>query len=262
MPTSDLVLDFTFLWTWVLLFTRFGAIFYLLPGLGTDQVPENFRLFPALILSVCVVLGGAQAHVPATIAEGGMMLIVEFLLGFAFGLVPQLTLGGLTVAGQLVAGALGLAQANMIDVSLGESVSILSRIKAQVAILIFLFMDGHHTVLQAAAGITADVGIGMFMPNMNTFQILMERFADCFELALIVSMPVIVAGLLTQFVLGLVTKFVPQMNVFVISMPLNILAGLYLVVATMYGLAHHSYADLSYLEETLARIAMSGNQAK
>lgn len=260
MPISDLVIDFTFLWTWVLVFTRMTGVFFAIPGVGTEQVPESFRMFPAIIVSVCIVLGGIKAPLPQTMAEGGMMLTVEFLLGFAFGFVPQLTLAGLTVAGQLVAGAIGLAQANMIDVSLGESVSILSRIKSQIAILLFLFMDGHHIVIRAASGIAADIGVGMFRPGMATFEILMERFTESFQLALVVSAPIIVAGLLTQFVLGLVTKFVPQINVFIISLPLNILAGLYIVVATVYGLAQHSYADLSFLEETLARLALSSGK--
>lgn len=258
MATSDLVIDFSFFWSWVLIFTRMTGVFYGIPGIGTEQVPESFRMFPALIVSACVAIGGVHAQAPATMAEGGAMLVVEFLLGWAFGLIPQLTLAGLTVAGQLVAGAIGLAQANMIDVSLGESVSILSRIKSQIAILIFLFMDGHHIVLRAASGIAGDIGVGVFRPGMDTFLVLLERFTQSFQLALVVSAPIIVAGLLTQFVLGLLTKFVPQVNVFIISMPLNILAGLYIIIATLYGLANHSYADLTFLEETLARLALSG----
>jgi len=254
---SSFDIDFSMLWAWMLLFTRMTGMLTSMPGIGTDQVPESYRMMPAMLLAMCAVLGGVRADIPHGMADGGAMMIAEYALGWVFGFVPTLTLGGLAVAGQLISGSIGLAQANMIDVSLGESVSIISRIKLQLATILFLFMDGHHIVIAAASGMAKDVGVGMFRPDMNTFNILFERFAGAFELALVVSAPIIVASLLTQFVLGLVTKFVPQVNVFIISMPLSILAGLYIVLATVYGLADHSYIDLKNLEETLGRIIVS-----
>ncbi len=254
---SSLDIDFGFLWVWILLFARMAGLLTSMPGIGTDQVPETFRVLPAAMLALCAALAGLRADLPSGLAEGGLMMFAEYALGWVFGFVPTLTLGGLAVAGQLISGSIGLAQANMIDISLGESVSIISRIKLQVATLLFLFMDGHHIVIGAASGMMRDVGVGLFRPDVNTYLILFERFTGAFELALVVSAPIIVASLLTQFVLGLVTKFVPQVNVFIISMPLSILAGLYIVLATIYGLADHSYLDLKKLEETLGRIVVA-----
>jgi flagellar biosynthetic protein FliR len=257
---SNLNIDFTFLWAWVLLFTRMTGMFHSLPGIGTDQVPESFRSLPAIMLAICAVLGGVRADMPDTMAQGAVMVGSEFALGWVFGFVPALTLSGLAVAGQIISGSIGLAQANMIDQSLGESVSIFSRIQLQIATLIFLFMGGHHIVIAATSGVAQDIGVGMFRPDADTFAILLHRFTNSFELALVVSSPIIVASLLTQFVLGLVTKFVPQVNVFLISMPLSVLAGMYIIVATLYGLAEHSYIDLRNLEETLSRIALASSR--
>jgi len=254
---ENLNIDFSFLWAWVLLFTRMTGMFHSLPGIGTDQVPESFRALPAIVLAICAVLGGVHATMPDTMAQGALMLGSEFALGWVFGFVPSLTLSGLAVAGQVISGSIGLAQANMLDVSLGEQVSVFSRIELQIATLLFLFMDGHHIVISATSGMAQDIGVGMFRPDADTFNILLHRFTNAFELALVVSAPIIVASLLTQFVLGLVTKFVPQVNVFLISMPLSILAGMYIVIATLYGLAEHSFLDLKNLEECLSQLAFA-----
>ncbi|MFN8392305.1 MAG: flagellar biosynthetic protein FliR [Bdellovibrionota bacterium] len=247
-------LDFTFYWTWFLAFTRMSGVLYSLPAIGTDQVPESMRIMPAILIGLCIALAGGHAELPPGMAQFGLMVTTEFLLGWILGAVPSLTLAGLSVAGQIVAGVIGLAQANMLDASLGESVSVISKLKTQIATLLFLSMGGHHIVLRAAANISSDIGFGLFRPDMDTFQILLERFTQSFTLAIIISAPIIVSSLLTQFVLGLVTKFVPQVNVFIISMPLTILAGLFIIVATFYGLAHHAELDFTQLEETLARI--------
>lgn len=253
---GNLQLDFTVYWTWFLLFTRMSGLFNALPGIGTDQVPASFRLMPAMVLSACITLGGIRAHPAQSLPEGALMVGSEYALGYVLGFVPQLVIGGLTVAGQLVSGAIGLAQANMLDISLGESISLLSHLKAQLATLIFLAMDGHHIIIRAAAGAGSEIGLGGFRPDGETFQILFHRFVESFHLAIVVSAPIIVSALLTQFVLGLVTKFVPQMNIFVISMPLTLIAGLYIVTTTFPGFFRHTEREFGKLEETLSSLLL------
>ncbi len=251
---GDLHLDFSIFWTWFLLFTRMAGVFNALPGIGTDSVPAAFRLLPAMIVGACITLSGIHAHAPASLAEGAAMVGAEYALGYVLGYVPQLVLGGLAVAGHLVSGSIGLAQANMIDASLGENVTVISLIKIQLATLLFLVMEGHHIVIRAAAGIAADIGIGEFRPGADTFQVLLDRFVSSFHLAIVVAAPIIVSALLTQFVLGLVTKFVPQVNIFIVSLPLTLLAGLFIVQITLPGLFRHTELEFSRVEETLSTL--------
>ncbi len=225
-------LDYTFYWAWVLLFTRMTGLFYALPGIGTEQVPDSFRLLPAITLSVCAVLGGMKVDLPPGLAEGGLMLILEFALGYLMGFIPLLIISGLTVAGQVISGSIGLGQANMIDASLGESISVVSRIKYQLGILIFLLLDGHLLIVKSASTVVSNVGLGIFKTNSNIAALLVEKFSNTFEMALVISTPIIVAALLTQFVLGLIAKFIPQVNVFLISLPLTVIVGFYLLQST------------------------------
>lgn len=213
------------------------GLFYALPGIGTEQVPDSFRIIPAITLSICAVLGGIKADLPPGLAEGGLVLLLEFGLGYLMGFIPLLIISGLTVAGQVISGSIGLGQANMIDASLGESISVLSRISYQLGILIFLLLDGHLLIFKSASSVVSNVGLGIFKTNSNIAILLVEKFSTTFEMALIISAPIIVASLLTQFVLGLIAKFVPQVNVFLISLPLTVIVGFYLLQSTIHILA-------------------------
>lgn len=250
-------LDFTALWTWALLFVRMTGLFTSMPGIGTEQVPETLRILPALIIAACVTMSGTSAAFPEHLAEGGLMIITEFLLGYVLGAIPAFVMSGLTVAGQVISGSIGLGQANMIDQSLGESISVLSRLKSQVAILVFLSINGHHAMIRAASMTAGDLGVGMFRPGMETSTILLNRFVASFELALSVSAPVLVTALVTNFVLGLVTKFVPQVNIFIISLPLAIIVGFFIIAATFTGLSLHTLNELSLIDEFAQRIIMA-----
>lgn len=252
-------IDFGTLWTWAILFIRTTGMFMSLPGIGTDQVPEQFRLLPALVVAAAITVSGIVAPFPQTLAEGALMAGSEFCIGYLLGAVPSFLIGGLAVAGHVIAGSIGLGQANMIDPSLGESVSIIARIKTQIAVVVFLLLDGHHAVIRAVSLPVEGMPIGSFRPSMDTALVLIERFVASFELAIAVSAPVLVTALVTQFILGLVTKFVPQVNVFIISLPLSVLVGLYIVAASVFLLAGHLTRDLSTLDEYLQRVIMSGS---
>jgi flagellar biosynthetic protein FliR len=247
-------LDTTGLWTFFVYFVRIGGVLTVLPGIGTDQWGPQWRLFLSVIIAFGLALTGISSPMPTNEFQMALMITSEFALGFAMGLLPSFVLGGLGVAGQVIAGAIGLGQANMIDRSLGGNTSVISQVKTMLATIIFLSLEGHHVILRAATAHPGELGFGMFLPGYDTAAILTDQLVRSFELALIVSAPVLVATLLTQFVLGLVTKFLPQMNIFIISLPLTLIVGLYLISNTYNGVSDHVISEFTRLEETTGRI--------
>jgi flagellar biosynthetic protein FliR len=242
----------------VVLAVRFGGIFESLPGIGGDEFGPQFRYFAVLLIALAITMCGVRAPEPASMLETTLVLMSEFALGFAMGSIPTMVLGGLGVAGQVISGSIGLGQANMIDRSLGGNVSIISKIKVMLATAVFLSIDGHHAIIRAASGLPGEIGFGLFRPDMSTAMVLAQQLSNSFELALSVSAPVIVTTLVTQFVLGLITKFVPQVNIFIISLPLTLLIGLFLVAYSMPGIVEHVHREFLGIEETVGRLAAPG----
>ncbi len=254
VPLGSDSFDLAFFWTWFLLWSRCAGIFSSLIGIGTEEVPITFRGAVTLLISLAITLVGLRAPMPAHWAEGTMMMASEFLLGFLLGFIPRFVVSSITVAGNITTGAVGLGQANMIDPSLGEPVAILARFQTLVATLVFLSIDGHHAVIQAAAGFPGSVGIGQFVPDLHVAGFLIERFRAIFELAVSVAAPVIVALLVTQFVLGLVTRAVPQVNIFIVSLPLTIGLGLFIIAYTFTGMTKHVIRDFTGLEKHIVQV--------
>ncbi|MCB0324001.1 MAG: flagellar biosynthetic protein FliR [Bdellovibrionales bacterium] len=250
---SDLV-DLTPLLAWVLLLCRFSGIFFAIPGIGTEEVPPTFRLFGAVSISAALMFTGATAPQPAHLGELLLMIGSELTLGYLIGSMPAFVLGGLAVAGQVIAGAIGLGQANMIDRSLGANVSVLARLDMMVATAVFLAIDGHHAILRSACGVPGELGLGLWRADAGTAQLLTSQLVSSFELALRVSAPILVTTLVTQFVLGLITKFVPQVNIFIISLPLSVIVGLYLMAYTFDGVARHTMHEFEQTEELVGRL--------
>lgn len=247
-------IDFSALWTFTLLLCRFSGVFLALPGIGTNTIPNQFRFVAVMSISTSLTLSGLKAEETHSILEAIVMLSAEFGLGYVMAMIPTFVLGGLSVAGQVISGSIGLGQANMMDPSLGGSVSVIAMIQTWIATIVFLLIDGHHVVIRAAAGTPGHFAAGLFRPTPQVAEILLSRLVSAFELAAIVSAPVLVSALVTQFVLGLITKFVPQVNIFIISLPLSLLVGLYIMEHTYPGMVELVTVHFSEVEEVLGRL--------
>ena len=248
------ILDLNPIWVWVLLGARFSGVFLALPGVGTQEVGPAFRMWAALTIAFAISMTGVTAPEAAHYGEMILMLGSEFSLGYLLGSIPGFIMGGLAVAGQVIAGAIGLGQANMLDPSLGGSVSVIARVNVMVATVVFLYIDGHHVILRAASGVPGELGLGLWTADIDTAALLKDQLVNSFELAVRVSAPVLVTTLVTQFVLGLITKFVPQVNIFIISLPLSVFVGLYLMAYTYDGVAKHTANEFAKIEEVTGEL--------
>lgn len=242
-------IDVSLVWTWFLYFTRFCAILFVLPGIGTYAVPSTFKVALAITIPICVLLSGTQLQPPDSAIMGCMLIATEVLLGLALGLIPGFILASVMVAGQLTTTTMGLGAANLIDPSIGASVAILARLQNLFATIVFLALDGHHIIIKAATVTIADVGTNIMTADSGVAAMFLQRFSATFEVGVIVAAPVLVTILVSQFVLGLITKFIPQVNIFIISLPLTIGIGLYIVAFTFTDLANILIREMSFLEE-------------
>lgn len=249
LSANGFVLELNSLWVFFLVACRLLALFYLLPGIGTDMVPEQFRYFFVVLISFILALFLPAQKMPEQLHQILLVMASEFTIGVVISLFPTIVLGGLSVSGQIVSGVIGLGQANMIDRSLGESVSVIAKFNSLLGTLIFLSINGHHVLLKA---ISHRLGEVVFAGDFNftrVIELLSESFSASFELAIVISAPILIATLISQFILGLITKFVPQVNIFIISLPLSIMMGFYIIDHTMDPFRDRTKEQFEKLEE-------------
>ncbi|MBX7144169.1 MAG: flagellar biosynthetic protein FliR [Oligoflexia bacterium] len=235
------------IWTFTLLCARYFAFFTLVPGIGMGERGMMVRSPAIIILAATSLSMRALAAVPQDIGMMFASLVSEYILGALLGLIPMLLIAGVQMAMQLASTSMGIGVGNLVDPTLGMPSSDLSRIIGDISIVLFLLLGGHHVMLYAASGLGGEVIPGTFWLGEGSLQHLLNRSAHVFEIGFILSVPVIVALLLTQFVLGLVTKAVPTVNIFIVSFPLTIGIGLVLAVLAMpdfIDIVSHEFTSL------------------
>ena len=136
---------------------------------------------------------------------------------------------GIQMAGQIVDIQAGFGLVNVVDPTSNTQVSILGQFYQVIALLFFLAIDGHHILIRAVGDSFALIPAGGFswltQANMAG-PLLSDFFSRLFIIAFQVAAPSIATLFLVNLTMGLLSRTIPQMNVFIVGLPLNVLIGL------------------------------------
>jgi len=250
------------LWTFMLLFTRYVGFFYIIPGLGEGAKGITIRLPAVAILSFVSMQTAVYAPPPSDVFVLCATMAMEFLLGTLFGMVPLLIVSGAQTAAQLASTSMGFGAGQLFDPTTGGSVADLGRLLGDLTVILFLLLGGDHVAIHAVSGFAGKLTAGSFMMTDLTVNLFIERTGDIFRVGVLLSAPVIVALLLTQFVMGLVTKAVPTVNIFIVSFPLTIGIGLFLTIAALPDMMQFMVKEISGLDNTFIAITRDAHMVE
>lgn len=217
-------------WTFLLLLVRFTGLFMTCPGIGMGVSGAVIRAPAIMVFSFAAMLGGRIAQLPSNTLLATGMLFSELLFGALLGFLPQLIVAGIQTAAGICSTSMGLQASQLIDPTLQVSVPDIARIFGDLSVMLFIFLGGHHLVVYAAAGMGGVIVPGSFVSTEKIVEIVVNHSAQVFEIGVLFSAPVVVALLITNVVLGLISKAVPTVNVFMVSFPLTIAIGLILSI--------------------------------
>ncbi|MFO7707967.1 MAG: flagellar biosynthetic protein FliR [Desulfobacterales bacterium] len=222
-----------------LVFLRTGAFLMSLPVINAPSVPVLFRIGLGLSASLLLVPSLPPFGLPY-LADGaslGVAAAGEVLLGLLAGMAVRLVFEGLQLAGQIAGYQMGMAIAEVIDPASEDQVALLSQFNTLLATLIFLAINGHHAFIRSLVESYAIVPPMGFQIQGPVMERLARLSAEVFVIGLKAGAPIIVALMLSTVSFGLVARTVPQMNIFIVSLPLNIGVGLLFIGLSLPHLA-------------------------
>ncbi|MDR1886150.1 MAG: flagellar biosynthetic protein FliR [Synergistaceae bacterium] len=207
------------------------ASVFLLPSF-----PNPLKFWLAVMLAV-IVTPAVEASVPTIASESISLILVmagrEFLIGAAIGFISSLPLYALQISGFIDGTLMGFNMMNMFDPLSQTQTSVLAQVKYLLAIWFFLYWDGHVLLIRALAESVRIAPVGVRM-GAGAEQIPWIEFIQrAFVMAMKISLPIFGAVILAEVGLGFVARTVPQMNVFVLGIPLKICMGLFVLLAVL-----------------------------
>lgn len=229
--------------SFVVLLVRVSGMLAALPILGSRTVPVRIKI----ALSVAMSLVLAPIVTPLSVPTDPILVTAgmagELVIGLAIGLAGRLLFAALEVAGELMGVQMGFGVVQLLDPLAAQQAPLLGNVQMVFASLTFLSLDAHWMFLRAIVesveaippfGATVSAGLAEDVVRLSQ---------TLFLVALKVAAPVLATVLLVNLVLAVLGRAVAQMNVFALSFPATIAAGLLVM-----GLAM-PYARMLYRSE-------------
>lgn len=155
-----------------------------------------------------------------------MLCINEVIIGLVIGFVAVLFFSIFAIAGQVMDMQVSFRMDTLTDPSTKQRMPLIGNLLTAMAFLVFFELDGHLRMIRLLYESYYAIPLLEGRVDQSIVGIINTAFFMAYEIATKIAMPLIVIMLVTEFVLGIIVKFVPQMNVFVVGIPLRILVGL------------------------------------
>jgi flagellar biosynthetic protein FliR len=222
----------TFLISRFLLFTlvlaRTSTLLMTAPIFGAPGLPRHVRAFVAIAVSLLVtpVFLGTSLPPIDHLVDYGRLLANEALTGLLLGLSMNILFSGIQVAGQIVSQMSGLSIADMFHPAFDEEASVFSSLFYFLTMAVFVAVGGHRLVMEALLDTFAAAPPGHALLGQTFVEVLITVATQSFALGIRASAPLLTALLLSNVVLGLVSRTLPQINVIAVGFGINALLAL------------------------------------
>jgi len=248
----------------LLVFTRMIGFFIILPVFSSNNVNVLGKLaFAGAAAFLVTVSGNVQYVVYFNTAPGFVLLILqEFITGFILGFVTNLAFNLVYFAGQLLDFQIGFSMVSVFDPVTQIQVPIIGNLFFLTLTALLIQSGGLHALLSALffSYEILPIGKASIINNPVLFKVILELMMSFITIAVQVALPISGAILIIDVAMGLLVKAAPQMNIFVVGMPVKLLAGLGLLfmMTPILSNVYDTVFDLAYSAVTGVLKGMAG----
>lgn len=222
------------LYQFLMVFLRVGSALMLMPGFSSSYVNTQVRLSAALALSV-VLMPFIASHLPPAPSDFAVLLqyiLYEITIGVFLAVIMQTIYASLNLAGNLAGQAIGFSNAQNFDPTFQTQSIVVETFLSITALTVIFLTDLHHTMLSAVIDSYYLFPVGEALPLGDFSNQLSQTVNNSFIIGFKLGAPFIAFSIVFYVGMGLVSRLMPQLNIFFLSLPLQIYLGLGLLFIT------------------------------
>lgn len=221
--------------TFLVVTARVAGFIAAIPVFSSTQTPALVKSTLVFVCSLMLfpIMAGAVPQVDFAPLPFFLLILSEVLLGLLLALVARLIFTAVEFGATVIGFQMGFASANVYDPHSQRQVELISQFQNVFAIMIFLAINGHHLFLRAVIMSYDILPPGQFDVSGEAIPYLMRLASHMFAIGVQFSAPVLAVLLFSGLILGILARVFPQLNVFLLSFPLNIGIGFVVISLTL-----------------------------
>lgn len=218
----------------VIIVTRMSGLIMSAPLFSTYPIPAQVKIWFIAIVSFIlfpIVSATTGFNVPLSIPELIVFLLREFAIGFIIGFVANFIFAAVQMGGEFISMQIGLSMSQVLDPISGNNLQIISQFYLLVTTMVFIGLNAHqwlfHALYQSYK--TFPPGIDFVFTPPMVAQIL-HMSAEMFAISISVILPIFCVMFVSEVLMGFMSKMMPQMNIFMVAIPLKVYVGFVLIL--------------------------------
>ena len=223
--------------------TRVSGLFASAPLFSTYPIPRQGKIWLAALIAFIlfpIVQYNTHFQTPTNVPVLTIVLFKEYLIGYSIGFCANLVFVGIELGVNMFAIQMGLSASQALNPVSGGTSPVITRAYTYLASMIFIILGAHQWLFAAIYNSFKSMPVGYtftFSPGIIDYIISMT--GQLFNISLSVALPIFGVLFITDVLLGFTSKMMPQMNIFMVSMPLKIYLGLLLSLIFMRPMAEY-----------------------
>lgn len=206
--------------------TRILAVIASAPFWGSAAIPRRIRVVLGIAITVGLtpVLPPMPAVSPFS-GPGVWILVQQLLIGVGMGMAMRIIYSAVDVAGEFIGLQMGLGFATFYDPTSSSQTPVISEFLDLMALLLFLAINGHLLYVATLAQSFTAIPVSVTPLGTGSWLALAELGSKMFAAGLLLSLPVIVALMIANLSLAVLTRAAPQLNIMSIGFPITLVGG-------------------------------------
>ncbi len=228
----------TGVFTFIVIFVRLGSAIMIMPGVGDSFISARVRLLFALGLSFALspLLGKYMPYpLPGTVSLF-VLIMMEFMIGVFFGTIARIFMIALDVAGMVTSMQSGLGSAQLFNPTLATQGSLIGAFFSVTGVVFLFATNLHHLLFMGLVESYEFFPVGNVPDTGSMAEFMSMALSASFSIGVKMATPFIVITLLIYAGMGVLTRLMPQVQVFMIALPLQIIISLVTMAAVISGI--------------------------
>lgn len=219
----------------ILVFLRVISFMFSWAILGATSVPTPLKILISLAVAFVLfpLIGWKKLTVDLSSGIIIFMAAREVVIGLIIGYFTRMFFQAIAIGGQIISISMGLSSAQVFNPTMNVEGSALEQFKVMLGSLFFLFINGHHYFLKGLASSFEMIPLSTSGIDYNAFGRMGPMIGEVMLIGIKISAPVMISIFFVNIAMGIVGRAVPQINVLVTSLSVNILVGFATLIITL-----------------------------
>ena len=239
------------------IFTRLSGLFTSAPLFSTYPIPAQIKIWLAAAIAFIlfpIVQANTQFVTPNSVPALTLILFKEFLIGYVIGFCATILFVGIELGVNTFTIQMGLSADQALNPASGGNSPVITQAYTYLASMLFVILGAHRWLFSALYNSFKSMPVGyIFNFSPGLVEQIVVITGQMFAVGLGIAIPIFGVLFITDILLGFTSKMMPQMNIFMVSLPLKIYLGLLLSLIFMRPMAEYIAV---LIEQFMTKIAI------